>query len=287
MNVPHVFYSTLDNTIADGAADATYGQFYTSRSWDEGVGLSPGQGFFTQTAVIGDEETLTFRQPLYSGSEPAAAARMMVAVTTVDTKAKDVVQVIPQEGATAAMPYQIGSDGVKWFAFNPQLPQLFVLNADKTALSLVSAAPVDTEIALGIRTADEQKRLTISLPVPDAYADYEHVWLTDHVTNTITDLLLDSYTFTPTAPGFDASRLTLRFGGKRPMTYAEQQVVISIRKNQLRVTGLIPGDIVAIYTVGGMLVDKVRVTETVYERELNDGIFIVRAAHATKKVLSR
>ena len=71
------------------------------------------------------------------------------------------------------------------------------------------------------------------------------------------------------------------------MTYAEQQVVISIRKNKLRVTGLVPGDIVAIYTVGGMLVDKVRVTETVYERELNDGIFIVRAAHATKKVLSR
>ena len=111
MNVPHLFYN-IDKTGSYVAA---------TQSWANGATLSPGDAYLTQTAIIGDEELLTFRQPYYYGS-PAAPARPFVAMAPVADTAgdapSDLLEVRPAEGDQATLAYHDGSDGAKWLAFD-------------------------------------------------------------------------------------------------------------------------------------------------------------------------
>jgi hypothetical protein len=58
MNVPHLLYTM--NADGDG--------YNEKRSWDEGVILGLGEGYFTQTAIIGDSEDLIFKVPMFNVS---------------------------------------------------------------------------------------------------------------------------------------------------------------------------------------------------------------------------
>lgn len=220
LHVPHLFHKMYgDGTYV---RDAT---LYTQQSWNADATMTLGDAYFTQTAILGATETLTFQQPVYTGTAPTLAARQRVAITRkadagtdadgeVDRTpvADDVVAIYPRAGVDAALTYQPGSDGTKWFAFDERLPQIYAVTTDHTALSLLAAAPVQTDIPLGF-LAPTPGQYTISLPEAEAYADYEAVWLIDHLANTTTDLRQTPYTLTVTDSGADEKRLVLRFGG--------------------------------------------------------------------------
>lgn len=220
LHVPHLFHKMYgDGTYV---RDAT---LYTQQSWTADATMTLGDAYFTQTAILGATETLTFQQPVYTGTAPTLAARQRVAISRkadADTDADgevdrtpvadDVVAIYPRAGVDAALTYQPGSDGTKWFAFDERLPQIYAVTTDHTALSLLAAAPVQTDIPLGF-LAPTPGQYTISLPEAEAYADYEAVWLIDHLANTTTDLRQTPYTLTVTDSGADEKRLVLRFGG--------------------------------------------------------------------------
>lgn len=305
MNVPHMLYTNLAQTLStiNAMAESTpaeqqsklearrNGQFFTSRSWADGVSLHLGDGFFTQTAIIGDEETLTFHMPLFAGAtSPAAPSRMLVGVSE-GAALTDCVELCPSAGASAAMTYQLGSDGMKWFAFNPEATQLSVVNADQTPLSLVAQAPLDTDICLGLRTGRDTLRLTVGLPYAEAFADYDHVWLTDHLTGTVTDLKLKDYLLTVGKAGQHDGRLTLRIGGLKPSPREdnghEAAYRVYTRRSRLYIEGLQPGDHVAVCNAGGALVDNFRATADSWQRDLYSGTYIVRINQSfVRKVLT-
>ena len=267
MNVPHVIYSTL------GTNDATYGQFYTAQSWANGATLALGKAFFTQTAVIGDTETLYFKQPVYDGTAEAPVKESLMLFD--EEEQADAVELHPQDGADAAMSYRMGSDGVKWFSLNDEANQLYVVNGDGTPLSLVSAAPVDTEIPLGIR-AGHEGRIAIALPSPDVYADYENVWLTDHEAGVSTDLLQGGYVMDICEAGIINNRLTLKFGGMPELAQTEGPAIekLAARGGRLPLRRYAADDLIRIHTASGALVYRGRYGNF-SNSGLADGIYII------------
>ncbi|MBQ9560508.1 MAG: hypothetical protein IJV08_11115, partial [Bacteroidaceae bacterium] len=299
MDVPHLFYSMQ----GDGTYSKAAGQMYTTRSWDEGADIRLGDGVFTQTAIIGTEELLTFKRPVFS-DEAVAPARMLVAVTRRNVSGSnganepdefrncfsDYVELHPQEGADAAMPYKLGSDGIKWFGYGVEAPGLFVVNEAETPLSLVSSAPIGVDIRLGLLTHADGDELTIGLPDAEAFAAYDHVWLTDHLLNRVTDLKDSDYTLTVDEAACYTNRLTLRIGGvlpaDEPGAADEASYRIYTRRNRLFIEGLQPGDHILVYNAGGALVENCRATNETYQRDLYSGTYIVRVNNVVKKVLA-
>ena len=217
-----------------------------------------------------------------------------------DYQCADYLELHPSADATAGMTYRVGSDGIKWFSFNEiNAPQLYALNADGTPFSLLSAAPVETEIPLGIHLqhapADAEAELEFSLPAPDAFRQYAHVWLTDHVTGSVTDLLRGNYAVS--AVGDSENRFTLRIGGIAQDLNTSHQPSIGINRLQLVVRGLAPGDHVSVHSLSGMLIDSFQVQAlnakaaeqncTEFRRLLSPGVYIVRVNNFTKKVYAR
>lgn len=286
MQVPHVIYSSLD-----GTANARYGQFYTAQSWAAGATLSLSNAFFTQTAVIGPEETVTFKLPVYSGTT-VAPARQQVGIAALDddddaTRADndsffsfdDVVDVYPQADAPSDMTYSLGSDGLKWMAFDPQLPQLYVTTAQGTRLALASKAPVGIEIPLGVHLPDAG-RYVIALPSAEAYADQEAVWLIDHEAGTATNLLTSDYTFLAGEGGDIATRMALMFGSEPSMPSAASTahrgiVKVAARYGRLPLQrlGFTTGSI-NIYSPDGTLVYSGEASQ--FNGHLPDGVYIVK-----------
>ncbi len=289
MDVPHLFYGM---NPTDGSLPKLPGQSYTYRSWDDDAAMVLGDAFFTQTAIIGDHENLTFRLPTYVAPAPAPLRpRRLVAVSKgyePQAAVADYVEIHPHTDADPAMPYRLGTDGIKWFSFDDLHPQLYVVNDDETNLSLVSAAPEQTDIRLGLRSP-QPGTLTMSLPAPAAYDDYDHVWLTDHQLGKVTDLKQQPYTLSTADAGDDTHRLTLRFGGLRPEVedHAEQGCVISIHRNSLRISGIEPGDLIRIYTLDGIELVHTKATANSYRRTLYEGTYIVCVNELTEKVESR
>lgn len=284
MDVPHLFYSME----GDGSYKKVSGQFYAARSWDASVGLKLGEGFFTQTAIIGEEELLTFKLPVYVGAEAVAPSRKLVALAE-DDLLTDYVELNPIEGADDAMPYRAGSDGIKWFAFDERLPQLFLENAVGTPLSFVSAAPVEKEITLGVKTS-RTGSWRVMLPDAEAFADYDHVWLTDHRLNRVVDLKEQDYRLIIDKAGYTGDRLTLRIGGHRPevkQKSGERGYLIYTRLNRLFIEDLLINDHILIYNAGGMLVENCKATSSTYQRDFFPGTYIVRVNNVVKKVLIR
>ena len=294
MQVPHVIYATIPDASASGAGSglaASYGQFYTAQSWASGATLSLSDAFFTQTAAIGPEETVTFKLPLFDGT-PVAPARQQVGIAALDDDADatradddgflffdDVVDVYPQADAPVDMTYHLGSDGLKWMAFDPQQPQLYVSTAQGARLALASQAPVGIEIPLGVRLPDTG-RYVIALPSAEAYADQEAVWLIDHEAGTATNLLNSDYTFIASEGGDIVTRLALMFGSEPSMPSAASTshrgiVKVAARYGRLPLQrlGFTTGSI-SIYSPDGTLVYSGEASQ--FNHHLPDGVYIVK-----------
>jgi hypothetical protein len=277
MNVPHVLYTVS----ADG------NNFNTQQSWTDGSTLDYGSAFFTQTAIIGDKETVTFAIPVASDNF-VAPAKPFVSLSDEDGRTDNVEVDVDDEAKGLA--FNIGSDGVKWQSFNDSVPQVYLLDGSGVALSLAGKAPVGVEMAMGYRSVGG--RLTVALPDAAAF-DGKSVWLKDKATGEVTDLTQASYSLN-VAPGYNDNRLTLTIGGVRPYGSSDSSSdggsswTVSADDGHLVVSGISDGDAVTIYSVGGAMVERGSATGATYtSRALDQGVYIVRVNGSSKKVVLR
>lgn len=285
MNVPHLFYKMG----GDGEyTEKSSGSVYSEQSWASGATLSVGDGFFTQTAIIGDSEMLSFKLLMYSDpSSLVAPARRRVGIarqsdgTRSDEKVmyEDVVDVYPQAEADAKMDYRLGSDGIKWMAFDERVAQIYVQNAVGTRLSLVSAAPVETNIDLGVKVP-EAGNYVISLPEPEAYNAYAEVWLIDQQTGQKVNLKEGSYVLTVSEAGDFSNRLKLRFGGLQEEQMMVEKVAspiikVAARNGRIPLRGFSSSDQINVYTAGGALMYSGPVSD-IGQKHLPDGVYVIR-----------
>lgn len=277
MNVPHVLYTVS----ADG------NNFNTQQSWTDGSTLDFGSAFFTQTAIIGDKETVTFAIPKASDNS-VAPAKPFVELSDEDGRTDNVEVVVDDEAKGLA--FNIGSDGVKWQSFNDSVPQVYLLDGNGVALSLAGKAPVGVEMPMGYRSVGG--RLTVALPDVAAF-DGKSVWLKDKATGEVTDLTQMSYSLN-VAPGYNDNRLTLTIGGVRPYGSSDSSSdsgsswTVSADDGHLVVSGISDGDAVTIYSVGGAMVERGSASGATYtSRALDQGVYIVRVNGSSKKVSLR
>ena len=287
MNVPHLLYKNVNTET--GANDVTgvdaallkQGQFISGRSWTDGTTLEMGSAFFTQTAIMDDVEELTFKQPEYIGTEyHHFLARVSIFRNTDDTfngVYDDVVEICPDQDAEAEISYNPGSDALKLYALNESLAHIYVAAAN-TKLSLVSKAPVEVEIPLGI-TIPENGDYTISLPEPQAYSDYEAVWLIDHKAGTSTNLLEQNYVLSNTVAGDVDTRLALKFGGGKPdsgvKVFEPKTIKLMARYGKLPLGKLPQNTRVRIHNASGMMIYN-GITDELDRLTFPDGVYIVK-----------
>ena len=299
MHVPHVFYRSLGNTYAQNTAHATYGQFYTEQSWDGSATLSPGDGFFTQTAAVGESEAVKFKVPYY-GLETAAPVKELLTVCLSDEDGQgDLVAVEAPESADAAsgplsapaMPYQINSDGIKWMALSSTVPQLWLENAGGTPFSLAAHAPREVPIPVGIR-AEGDSELTFSLRSNQGADDFQAVWLIDQEAQRVVNLKEDSYRFralgSQVAPG--ATRFFLQLDGQRPAMPdgTSQHYNVYVRNRVLHVTGTNPGDNIRVYRPDGALLVTGTADGNHWQTPLHiPGVYVVSIEAEAHKVMAK
>ncbi|MBO7546104.1 MAG: leucine-rich repeat domain-containing protein [Paludibacteraceae bacterium] len=285
MNIPHIFYKDnttdyLDNTTVE-----------TVQSWESTATLSPGYGFFTQTAVIDVKsgENLVFKVPTYSGDAPAyAPARPIVLMRDMD-KEGDLLTVNPDEGAPKTINYSLGRDGVKWMMTDA--PQLYLLSAAKSRLSLLGAAPTEVDIPLGVsvpedsRYQDMPRYFTFSLPEPEAFENYQRVWLIDKALNRVTNLVDQTYA-AALSPGTDNSRFYLRIGGFPFGNDQRREYIVYAWKRQLHIRGLVEGDQIRVYSLTGQLILSTTARDPEFTAELPQagGVYAVRVNDFSTKV---
>lgn len=293
MNVPHLLYKNInaqsgENNTTDVATELLkHGQFISGRSWTDGTTLELGSAFLTQTAIMDDTEELTFKRPVYYGSKESFA-RQLVSITRMvgrsdqdvhenSNACDDVVEICPLEDAEADVSYQFGNDGLKWYAIDETLAHIYVPSTTGVKMSLVSKAPVEIEIPLGI-IIPESGDYTIALPKREAYAAYQGVWLTDHQTRTVTNLQDKNYTFSTNLCGDVNNRLTIKIGGKRPDgTNVHMPSVLKLlaKHGRLPLNCFGDGDKISIYSPNGSVVYRGTVRES-RSFLLPDGVYIVK-----------
>lgn len=271
MNVPHVIYHLND--------DDTYS---TIQSWQPDAVLNGGHAFFTQTAVNGSSETLTFQLPVYNGgSSTTTLAKPALMLTTSEGEAYDNIQLSPSEDAKT-LQYSLGSDGVKWMPMNDSKPAIYALTADGTPLSLSSATPEGVDIPVEVRMSSASPA-SIALSDVEAFSGAGHVWLTDKSTGTVTDLMQEAYQL-PVSTSLESTAsttrsFTLNIGGMNPNgnRTVSSSVRIWISGRTVHVDGLRNGDTVSIYTISGQLYSREKTDGESYTHDLSRGVYIVRA----------
>lgn len=286
MNVPHVLYSL-----------ASDGSYTTAQSWSDNT-MSLGQGYFMQTAIIGDKETVKFLHQDVSKATPAAKPRVVLADDEDRSDEVEVNAATEDEGdatasvagtrPTTALTYTLGSDGLKWASFNDSLPEVYLLTNSGLPLSLAAKAPVGVPMAMGYRAAKDGV-LTVSLPDADTF-NGQSVWLTDQQTGTVTDLTTGTYEL-QAAKGYTDNRLLLQIGGVRPdgkiNNSDNKPLSWSVRSNSgtLIVVGIQAGDDVIIRTLSGAVEERGKASGDNYtSRTLPQGVYIVTVNGRGKKV---
>ncbi len=276
MSLPRFVYTT----------DAA-GQFTSWPSWKaptEGS-FAPAHAFFTQTATLQATETLTFTLPHYTDAPVAAVPRPCLSFTDGSGQS-DVVTLQPCAEATEDMGFHLGSDGLHWAPLNPKLPQLYAASTGTAHLDWMGTAPVGTEIPLGLYSGAGGS-CTFSLPSPETYATFTHVWLTDRLTGRVTDLKQNTYTVPLEADETTDIRFTLKFGGiaPNPGNSGEQALYqITARQGYIRIEGLTGGERIAVYDASGRLLLSDQARTNLYAAPFLPGNYVVKVEGYSRKV---
>ncbi|MBQ7530877.1 MAG: hypothetical protein IJT12_04155, partial [Paludibacteraceae bacterium] len=260
MHIPHVFYYM--NGSGEYLHMTSPDRIYAARSWDPGTTLTMGDAFLTQTATMNDHEDVVFHLPYYTFNEPAS--RPVVRVRrrgdsdnggSSSGSDSDFFTVIPDSAAGARIEYRYGRDGVKWSGTDTLTAAYIVDNARTSRVSLLGAAPLNTDIPLGIY-APKADSYIFSLPEQDAFAPYNYVWLIDYDRRSYTNLKEGDYTVELTA-GHHDRRFALRIGGY-PIQDKDgrRQYTIFVLDGTLHIHGLLKGDHITVYSPSGQLITQ-------------------------------
>lgn len=273
MNFPHVLYELNGET----------GQYQPVFSWKSGSAVEMGKSYFTQTATTSQSETVTFALPVLQNVQ---AASTVPQIQISGAAGSDAVVLYPQKGQETLTSYRLGADGIKWMGMNADCPQIYALNSDLTPLSVMSAAPEETEIALGVSVA-EADTYTIGLTDKDAYPDYEGVWLKDALTGKCMNLLVEDYVALLEPAEDCAERFSVRFGSKGEWTDRSPatRYHVFVRNGWLRIEGLEGGERISLRNAEGRLLETAKAASATYTTALERGVYLVEINRQTFKVV--
>lgn len=295
---PDDYPMTLPRFVYTANAD---GQFAPNPSWTAMPGgLSPAVAFFTQTATQQTTETLTFRRPHYDGADLVEAAPRKILTLTDAAGRTDAVTLLPDVEVNELPAFRHGQDGLQWSPLVADMPQVYVPFASGTRLDWLSSVPVATDIPLGI-TLTGGAGCTIALPEAEAWAEYSHIWLTDHLTGDVTDLKAGDYIFdlpvTEATAGDDEAatssidhRFTLRIGGIRPDGGADRdshRYRVYAENGNVVVTNLMGGENVEVFDVAGRSITSTIADSATWRTPLTTAVYVVRVNHEAYKVRVR
>ncbi len=297
MYIPHVYYQ-MDQT---GNGLSVGDQMQTLRSWDRGSTMSMGNAFFAQTATQKDKEELIFHLPYFGRNEkvgrpllllsPRPAPNPKPAQVTQTLRrgyapSADMLTVIPDPDADKNIKYSYGRDGIKWFT-NDSVAQVYMLDSKRLSrISLLGAAPVETDIPLGVKIPCDYT-YTFSLPEKSAFAAFGYVWLIDNRENHTINLLEQDYE-TEIAAGEDNTRFLLRIGGY-PLDdeQGKRKYIVFASERTLFIRGLVAGDMIDIYSPSGKKVYSATADAPEWQLPLTyQSGYIVKVNNRAHKVLN-
>ena len=262
IDLPHLLYSYDGQT------------YNTAESWEGGTG-SMGDGFFTQTAVIGNGsvEELIFPQPRVPEVNAYASSRQNLALRISGETGSDEVALRTQESSAGALAYEIGRDGIKFMSMNSDVPQIYIANPSTgTRFSLAAAVDETALTPIGVYVADSGM-YTIDLPDGTIAEDYDVILLTDNATGQITDLKELAYTFASDGAGDEFGRFSLTF---RHNEVLESTVQVYVYERTLYVKGLEGGERIRMFdTSGTCRLDAVGEGEQYTALVDKEGVYIV------------
>lgn len=260
-------YVTMPNT--DGK---TYTQKLAS-SQD----LQPFRSFFVQVGKVGNiisDVAFSSANRKAPRKAPAADAAVWVELTLSNASGSDATTVIVDDDKTTD--YEIGADLEKMLG-RAALPQLYSLKSGiRLAFNALPSASASGAVPLGFY-APASDTYTIAMNTTQAY-NLEGVYLTDNVTGTVTNLLLDDYSFASGAT-WNESRFSLAV--VRSATAVDNvllgAVTPVVHRRTLRIDNAPVGSLVRVYdTLGREVVSEQIDAETVVYQLQMPGVYHVQ-----------
>ena len=235
MVLPHLLY------YYDGST------YNTIESWMGGQ-AKLGDGYFTQTAIIGhdEKESLLFPQPQLT-SLFADNTGMNLSLRIKGEAGADKV-LFRTTRSSGALTYEVGRDGIKFMSMNPAVPQIYIDNPSTgTRFSLAAAVDEAAYTSVGVSVADSGF-YTIDLPEETLAENYDVIVLIDNRTGQATDLKESAYTFFASSAEDDPQRFSLAF---RLSETTETPWKVYLHDHVLYVLGLEGGERIYLYDMSG------------------------------------
>ena len=236
MDLPHLLYDY------DGS---TYNPI---ESWTGGQ-AKLGDGYFTQTAIIGhdEKESLLFPQPQSTSLFAADNTGMNLSLRIKGEAGADKV-LFRTTRSSGALTYEVGRDGIKFMSMNPAVPQIYIDNPSTgTRFSLAAAVDEAAYTSVGVSVADSGF-YTIDLPEETLAENYDVIVLIDNRTGQATDLKESAYTFFASSAEDDPQRFSLAF---RLSETTETPWKVYLHDHVLYVLGLEGGERIYLYDMSG------------------------------------
>lgn len=282
------------STFTGNNVGANYLTFYDGTSYSQlakasATAISPYSSFFVQASTAGTGSNLTFdlagRQSIKSLVSTELPEIYSIKVST--NTGEDNTTLILDKSQSAE--YTINEDLEKWLALGTDKPQLYsMLGGLKYAYNALQVSDVQ-DMPLGVYTKNASPS-SIEVIVPENKT-LTSLLLTDHVTNTTTDLLIQNYSYTSTK-GTDNSRFTL-FASRVSTSELSKQVVNEVKfiqdHNQLKIENLQNATLVDVFDVSGRIIynqnvgssDKLKIDLP------NTGVYYVRLLGGSKTIVKK
>lgn len=228
------------------------GTTYTQSAKVDVLNIQPYKAFFIQASAAGTTANLSFANNSRQATPSLAATRQTTRIALNITTAGGVDKTHLIMDDNQSTDYVINQDLEKWLTTGTDYPQIYsVLNNVKYAYNGLPVTDVN-RLALGVYCKKEGMA-TISATASDLQ-NISAVLLTDKVTNQITNLLVDDYSYNATA-GTDESRfeIILQKISTGNIRVNSGNVVYVLEDSQLRISNLQGRSLVRVFDIQGKL----------------------------------
>ena len=138
--------------LYDPLAGGGGGSYVPVNGFNPGALIAPNQGFFVIKAAAGTNSfTFTNTMRVHEGVFRSAAADPTITITLQQGEFYDRAQIVQLQDATTA---RERSDALKFFSYNPLMPQVFSMSSDAVQLAVNSTGPIteDASFTIGVLT---------------------------------------------------------------------------------------------------------------------------------------
>lgn len=262
---------------------------YSAKSLiDDDYAIAPNEAFFVQcpkevnslsfplggrqlTNVIEDQNVQAKSRTALTND------RQLIDITLAANGYVDETRVVLNEEALCG--YELSCDASKFFSDDAAVPQLFTVGADGVQYA-INERPMDNGTVSLAFYAPVSGSYTLSLKRCDA----EHVYLTDHLNGTVTDLSAQDYTFEAETGNYNTRfSLSVVPGATDIASVSERSTKVSATENGISIQGLV--GTAEVFSADGRMVAATTLSGEQTTLRMPQGIYIVRAANRAYKVV--